>query len=63
MIIYDSIFDILNTYIYGAPDVLDSFQLLTLTQLSTLFSVFVVALPIIVIFMLVKFFVGSIARY
>lgn len=63
MIIYDSIYSILNQYIYGNPDVLSAFQELTLVELSTVFSVFVCSLPIITVFALLKFFLNTIGRY
>lgn len=55
MIIYDMLYDILNTYIYGNPEVLSSFQELTLTELATAGSVFVCALPLCVVYWLFRF--------
>lgn len=55
MIIYDSLYELLNTYIYGAPDVLSTFQELTLVQLSTLGSVFICALPAVTVYWVFRF--------
>lgn len=63
MILYDSIYSILNQYIFGSPEVLSSFQELALTEMSLAFSVLACAMPLVVIYMLLKFFVGTIARY
>lgn len=63
MIIYNAIFDILNTYIYGSPEALTSFQELTLVQISTFLSVFVAFLPLIFILIILKFFIGTIGRF
>lgn len=54
MIIYDTLYELLNTYIYGSPDVLTAFQELTLTNLSTIGSVFVCALPILTVYWLFR---------
>lgn len=55
MIIYDTLYNLLNTYIYGAPEVLTELQDLTLTMLSTCGSVFVCALPLACCFWTFRF--------
>lgn len=54
MIIYDTLYELLNTYIYGSPEVLTAYQELTLTNLSTIGSVFVCALPILTVYWLFR---------
>lgn len=54
MIIYDSLYELLNTYIYGSPEVLTTYQELTLTNLSTIGSVFVCSLPLLAIYWLFR---------
>lgn len=63
MVLFDSIYSILNQYIFGSPEVLSSFQELALTEMSLAFSVLACSMPLVVIYMLLKFFVGTIARY
>lgn len=60
--IYDNIFDIVKDAIYGSRNITDN-ENFVLVLIATCFSVLAVALPFIVIFMLLKFFVGTIARY
>lgn len=50
MSIYQSIYDIIVTHIYGAPDVLTADMSLVATLMSSLGSVFCFALPFIVVF-------------
>lgn len=49
MVIYDEFYNIIHTYIYGGGD-LNSFQELVATEVSTIASLFLVALPIAVVF-------------
>lgn len=55
--IYEAIYNILQSGIYGDM-VMTSDMSLTLTMLSTLASVFVVTLPFIVVWKVIKFIVG-----
>lgn len=49
MVIYDEFYNIIHTYIYGGVD-LNSFQELVATEVATIASLFLVALPIAVVF-------------
>lgn len=62
MIIYDALYSILHTYIFGNM-VLNTYQDFVLTQISTIGSVCVCLLPLIAIFCLLKFFLGTVARW
>lgn len=55
MIIYNTLYELLNIYIYGSPEVLTSFQELVLTLVSTYGALFVCAIPFICLYFSVKF--------
>lgn len=57
MSIYQSIFDIIHTYIYGGVT-MTADMTLTTTLLSTGASIFVVALPFTVVWKIIKMIVG-----
>lgn len=61
MIIYDELYNIIVQYVYGNPDTLDSFQTLVATEVATVGSLFMVALPLICIFW-VTHYVFSLGR-
>lgn len=61
MVIYNELFNIIREYVYGNPETLDSFQTLVATEMATIGSFVVVALPLIAIFWLIKF-VFSVGR-
>lgn len=52
--IYPQIYELLQTYIYGADAVLTGDQTLTLTIMATTACVFVVSIPFIVVFGVIK---------
>lgn len=54
---YYTLYALLSTYIYGADAVLTGDQTLTLTLLSTFGVVFLVALPFLVVYWIVRQFV------
>ncbi len=53
---YYELFALLQQYIYGAEVVLDEYQTLVLTNLATIGSLFVVAIPFIVVWRVIRFF-------
>lgn len=52
--IYFQVYEILLKYLYGADAILTPEMQLSLTQLSTFLSLFVVLLPFIVIFLIIR---------
>lgn len=55
MVIYNELYNIITQYVYGNPETLDSFQTLVATEMATVGSVVVVALPLICVLWLTKF--------
>lgn len=55
MAMYFSLYNLLHQYIYGLETVLTPDMELTLTIISTLGSLFVVALPFILVWKVIKF--------
>ena len=55
MVIYNELYNIIVEYIYGNPETLDSFQSLVATEVATVGSVVLVALPLICVFWLVHY--------
>lgn len=53
---YYELFNLLHTHLYGADAVLDEFQTLVLTELSTIGIVFLAALPFLVVWKMISFF-------
>ena len=53
---YYQLFTILQTYIYGADVVLDEYQTLVLTNMATIGTVFIVALPFILVWRVIRLF-------
>lgn len=58
MSIYQSLYDLINTYIFGSSIVAGSFQELVAILFSTFGCVFLVALPFMVVWRLIKLIVG-----
>lgn len=52
--LYDSAFQLFHQYIYGSSAVLTPDQTLTLTFLSTLAALFVVSLPFLLVFFILR---------
>lgn len=52
--IYFQIYEILLKYLYGADAILTAEMQLSLTQLSTLLSLFIVLLPFILVFLFIR---------
>lgn len=53
---YYELFNLLHTYLYGADVILDEYQTLVLTQMSTIGVVFLAALPFVVVWKVIRFF-------
>lgn len=47
--IYQSIYDLINTYIYGGEIIVGSYQEMTAIIISTIACVFMVALPFLIV--------------
>ena len=62
MSIYEQIYDLLVTYIYGGAEALNSFQILSATQIATVMSTFVAMLPTILFVCLTVWIVKSLWR-
>lgn len=58
MAIYDTFYDLLNTYIFGGGIAVGTYADLVCILLSTIACLFCVALPFIVIWKAIKLFVG-----
>lgn len=58
MSLYESAYVLFHEYIYGLDAVLTADQTLTLTLLSTIAAVFVVSIPFILVFLMIKFMLG-----
>lgn len=52
--IYYQLYALLSAYIYGADAVLTGEQVLTLTQVSTIGALVIVALPFVVVFWIIR---------
>lgn len=52
---YFELFTLLHTYLYGADVVLDEYQTLVLTQMSTIGVIFVAIIPFIVVWRVIRF--------
>lgn len=59
MSVYQSIFDIITTHIYGNPEVLTSDMTLIATLMASIGSVFVFSVPFLVIFWLLRTISGN----
>ena len=53
---YYELFSLLQQYIYGSDVVLDQYQTLVLTNLATIGSLFVVVIPFVVVWRVIRFF-------
>jgi hypothetical protein len=53
--IYQTLYDLLNTYVYGGTVLPDTYQDLVLIGFSTFATLFVMSLPFLVCWHLVKF--------
>ena len=62
MSIYEQIYDLLVTYIFGGAEALNSFQILSATQIATVMSTFVAMLPTILFVCLIVWIVKSLWR-
>lgn len=51
---YYELFNLLHTHLYGADVVLDEFQTLVLTELSTIGILFLAALPFLVVWLIIR---------
>lgn len=56
MIIYDSIYALVEKYIFGSIEV-GSYQELVCIAVSTVFSIFVIALPFLVVWRIIRIFI------
>lgn len=56
MSIYNTILDLFNTYIYGGNMVAGSYEELVAIFFSTTACLFVVSLPFIVVYFIIRFF-------
>ena len=54
---YYQLYDLLSGYLYGADAVLTGDQTLTLTMISTIGALFVIAIPFVVVWNAIKLFV------
>lgn len=54
---YQDLFIMLSDFIYGQGAVLDEFQTLVMTELSTIGCLFIVSLPFLVTWRVIKLFV------
>ena len=54
---YYQLYDLLGTYLYGSDAVLTGDQTLTLTMISTVGALFVIAIPFVVVWRAIKLFV------
>lgn len=54
---YFQLYDILHQYIYGADVVLTNWQDLVLTQLSTMGVIFVISLPFVLVWKVIRIWV------
>lgn len=61
MPIYQSCYELIEQYIYGTVEV-GSYQELVCIAFSTLACLFVMALPFILVYMIIRFIVSAIAR-
>ena len=59
MSIYDSIYNLFNTYVYGGNIVVGSHQDLVATLMSTIAVVFMVSLPFLVVWKVIKLIMGG----
>lgn len=55
MNIYQILYDLLVTYVYGGSIVVGSYQELVAILFSTIGCLFVVALPFIIVYMVIRF--------
>lgn len=56
MSMYDTLYALLHEHIYGLDSVLTGDQTLTLTIISTIGALFIVALPFLVVWRVIKLF-------
>ena len=59
MSIYQSIYDLLNQYVFGNTIVVGSHQDLVATLISTAAVIFMVSLPFLVVWRVIKLIVGG----
>lgn len=63
MVIFNEFYNIIVQYIYGNPETLDCFQTLVATEMATIASFVLLALPVICIFWLVKWIFSTIRSF
>lgn len=56
MVIYDTIYDLISTYIFGSVSS-GSYEDLVCIVVSTIFSIFVLALPFLVVYKIIRIFI------
>lgn len=55
--IYQALFDLINTYVYGGSVVVGSYQELVCIFVSTAATLFMIALPFLVVWRFIRLFV------
>lgn len=55
--IYQALFDLINTYVYGGSVVAGSYQELVCIAVSTAATLFMIALPFLVVWRFIRLFV------
>lgn len=56
--IYQNLFEIIETYIYGGVELTADMNLIA-TLIATIGSVFIIAIPFIIVFFIIKFITGG----